>query len=152
VSWSVFRSAEPDLAGAVEARFAAARHHVMATLRRDGSPRLSGTNVFIGDEIRLGMMAGTRRAADLRRDPRCGLHSAPDDEILSSGDARVDCVAREMTPTEAGAWFATLDAGHDTGDAFVLLIERVTLTTVDEGRLIVETWSPSAGRISRHRQ
>ena len=49
----------------------------MATIRRDGSPRISGTEVEFGDdgEIYLGMMQGAKRAGDLRRDPRMALHS-----------------------------------------------------------------------------
>jgi hypothetical protein len=36
------------------------QHHMMATLRRDGSPRISGTEVkFIGGQLVLGMMGGT---------------------------------------------------------------------------------------------
>lgn len=37
-SWAVFEKAEPEFAAAVQARFAQYPHHVLATLRKDGSP------------------------------------------------------------------------------------------------------------------
>ena len=75
--WREVEGSAPELAAAVRATFAARKHATMATIRRDGSPRISGTEVdFAGDgEIYLGMMPGTRRAADLRRDPRLALHA-----------------------------------------------------------------------------
>ncbi|MCZ9341635.1 pyridoxamine 5'-phosphate oxidase family protein, partial [Streptomyces sp. TRM76130] len=44
-NWAFFAAAEPDLAATVERRFGAFTHHVLATLRRDGSPRTSGLEV-----------------------------------------------------------------------------------------------------------
>jgi hypothetical protein len=38
-TWKQFAAEAPDLAYAVRARFEAAKHHVLATLRADGSPR-----------------------------------------------------------------------------------------------------------------
>lgn len=38
MNWAAFGSAEPDLAKTVESRFGAFTHHVLATLRKDGSP------------------------------------------------------------------------------------------------------------------
>ena len=48
-TWEQFRTEAPDLADAIAARWAAHKHHVLATLRRDGSPRVSGTEVEIVD-------------------------------------------------------------------------------------------------------
>ena len=70
-SWQEFATQVPDFAQRVEGLFVAYKHHTMATLRLDGSPRISGTEVTFDDgRLLLGMMPGTRRAADLRRDPR----------------------------------------------------------------------------------
>ena len=145
VSWSAFVEAQPRLAAAVAARFSVHPHHILATLRADGSPRLSGTNVFITDEARVGSMPNARKVADLRRDPRCALHSAPLDEQLIGGDAKLDCLACEMSIPDTKAWLAS--TGHPTGDGngFVLMITAATVTTVTDGQLIVETWSPTLG-------
>jgi len=145
VSWSAFAAAQPHLALAIAARFAAHPHHVISTLHADGSPRAGGTNVFITDEIRVGSMPRARRVDDLRRDPRCSLHSAPLDEAVADGDAKLDCVAVEMTIADTKAWLAS--TGHPTGDGvgFMLRIRAATLTSVSDGKLVVETWSPELG-------
>jgi hypothetical protein len=70
-SWTDFAVTEPELARCVRECFAIRKHATLATLRRDGSPRVSGIEVdFASDGLYLGMMAGSRKAADLRRDPR----------------------------------------------------------------------------------
>lgn len=78
---------EPELSRRVKDLFTAHKHHTMATLRKDGSPRISGTEVdFADDGLALGMLGGAMRAADLRRDQRVALHSCtadPDDDQAS---------------------------------------------------------------------
>ena len=74
----LFRSiehAEPDFAGRVRRLFDAGRHKTIATLRADGSPRISGIECeFTDGELRFGSMTGARKGADLKRDPRFALH------------------------------------------------------------------------------
>ncbi|HZD38745.1 MAG TPA: pyridoxamine 5'-phosphate oxidase family protein, partial [Actinomycetes bacterium] len=54
-TWEQFTSEAPELAAAVRARFEATKHHVLATVRRDGSPRVSGTEVdFHGPDLIVG--------------------------------------------------------------------------------------------------
>ncbi|MBA3464363.1 MAG: pyridoxamine 5'-phosphate oxidase family protein, partial [Deltaproteobacteria bacterium] len=54
-------------------------HKTVATLRRDGSPRVSGTELTSYDgQLWLAGMPGALRFADLRRDPRFALHSGSD--------------------------------------------------------------------------
>ena len=42
-SWSEFEAAAPELAARVRVRLDAHVHKTLATLRADGSPRISGT-------------------------------------------------------------------------------------------------------------
>jgi general stress protein 26 len=89
-TWDEFAAAAPELAAAVRARFDSHKHKMMATLRRDGSPRISGVETTFHDgELWLGMMDGSRKALDLRRDPRVAIHSASLDPEMSDGDAKV---------------------------------------------------------------
>src|ERR671938_491976 len=89
-SWSDVASAAPELAALVRARFEATGLGLLATLRRDGSPRVSGIEpLFTPDELWLGMMPGSRKAADLLRDPRFALHSATVDKQVTHGDAKL---------------------------------------------------------------
>jgi Pyridoxamine 5'-phosphate oxidase len=95
-SWNDVVAAEPDFADHVRRTFAVRKHATLATLRRDGSPRISGTEVQFDDdagEIYLGMMAGSLKALDLRRNPRLALHcptvDTPEDDAESTEIAGV---------------------------------------------------------------
>jgi hypothetical protein len=134
-SWADFERAEPALAEAVRATFAVRKHATMATIRRDGSPRISGTEVDFRDDghVYLGMMVGARRAGDLRRDPRMALHSPTvdtpeDDPTTWLGEGKIDAVASEVDD-----------------HLFRLDIHRVVLTRVVNGGLEVSTWLPGRG-------
>jgi pyridoxamine 5'-phosphate oxidase-like protein len=133
--WSEFAATQPSLADSVRRTFAVRKHLTMATVRRDGSPRISGTEIdFNSDgEVYLAMMTGTRRAADLRRDPRVAVHcptvDAPDDDPAKwLGDGKIDAVAHEVEP-----------------DRFRLDIQRVVWTRVADGLLHIAYWSPQSG-------
>ena len=79
-SWNDVTTEAPELAKRVQSRFAANKEVVLATLRKDGSPRISGIEtMFVLDELWLGMMPESLKALDLQRDPRLALHSAPQD-------------------------------------------------------------------------
>jgi len=153
-SWQEFVDDAPELARLVVDRLASHEHHVLATLRSDGSPRLNGSNVvFEGADLLVGCMPGTRRAADLRRDPRCALHTAPDLPTMPQGDARLDCVAVELDEDHARAVFQRLadsdgvqqDGEPLDGDLFALRICSVSVVQVVGEHLDVTTWSPGDG-------
>ena len=58
-SWAEFEAAEPEFASRVRALMVSRKHLTMATLRRDGSPRISGTEVeFTEGQLRIGSMPG----------------------------------------------------------------------------------------------
>ena len=149
MSWAEFEQAESALAGKVRDRFEHHRHGVLATVRADGSPRLSGLETPIRDgHLWLAMMPGSRKTTDLYRDPRFALHSAPDAEDLPDGDVRIDGITRPA----AAAQQETFASGHrfQIGDLsamalFVALIGRVVLVRVAGGELLIETWTPTRG-------
>jgi len=150
-NWNDFTAAAPDLAAAVQGRFEAHLHHVVATLRRDGSPRVSGTEArFFAGELYLGCMPNSRKGADLRRDPRLALHAATVDVELQLGDAKVAGTARLCERDEALAFLRSLagpDAPPDAdppvdGDVFAVALTGATLTRVEGDELVVQTWAP----------
>lgn len=75
--------------------FDAGRHKTIATLRTDGSPRISGIECeFTDSDLRFGSMPGARKAADLKRDPgsRCTVqpfHPKYGKENQWSGEAKI---------------------------------------------------------------
>lgn len=89
-SWAEVVAAAPDLAAAVQARFDATGLALIATVRADGSPRISALEpLFALDELWLGSMPESRKAADLLRDPRFALHAATVDKNVAEGDAKL---------------------------------------------------------------
>lgn len=89
-SWSKVVNEAPELAAEVRGRFDAYGLALLATLRRDGSPRLSALEpLFAVDDLWLGMMPGSRKGADLLGDPRFALHSATTDKQVTEGDAKL---------------------------------------------------------------
>jgi len=144
-SWQQFVEAVPEFAQRVEALFTTHKHHTMATVRKDGAPRISGTEVEIDSgELSLGMMPGTRRAADLRRDPRIAIHShsldPPEgDPGAWSGEAKLSGRAEEVTNHERAS------------DRFRMDIEQVVLTWLDHRVLAIETWTPEHGLVRSER-
>ncbi|WP_250548443.1 pyridoxamine 5'-phosphate oxidase family protein [Pseudonocardia sp. H11422] len=101
-SWNDVERAEPEFAARVRSIFDAHKHKTIATLRADGSPRISGIEIQFADgELTFGSMPGARKGADLLRDPRFALHSASVDPPEGApagwtGDAKIAGRARHV--------------------------------------------------------
>ncbi|MEU6268326.1 pyridoxamine 5'-phosphate oxidase family protein [Saccharopolyspora shandongensis] len=147
-SWQEFAEQAPELAESVRARLEAAKHHVLATLRRDGSPRVSGTEVsWLGPELTLGSMPGARKALDLRRDPRFALHTNPDDGSMAAPDAKIAGRAIEVTGDELRAWVEGAKPPSEDSHLFRLDLTEVTTTGLadDHTHLVIRHWTPAEG-------
>lgn len=152
--------AAPDLAAAVTASMNAHKHKVLATLRADGSPRVSGTEVeFVLGEAWLGSMTGARKVADLRRDGRVAIHNAPADAELLGGDAKLCGVAIEVDDPAIKQAF--LDArGHDRGDVpdefhlYRIDVTEIVHTAIggSADHLIIRSWRSDRGETSVERR
>ncbi|HSK26918.1 MAG TPA: pyridoxamine 5'-phosphate oxidase family protein [Jiangellales bacterium] len=149
VSWAELESVEPDFAARVRARFDAHTHKVLATLRKDGSPRISGIEAsFVGDDLWLGMMPGSRKAADVRRDPRVALHSGSADPADGGagwpGDAKVS--GRAVEVDDPAVW-AALGAPDGGGHLFRVDLTEATVVRLGEpaDHLVIEHWRAGHG-------
>ncbi|MFF0888304.1 pyridoxamine 5'-phosphate oxidase family protein [Streptomyces sp. NPDC003456] len=144
-NWAAFAAAEPALARTVEERFAAHTHHVLATLRKDGSPRTSGLEVrFLNGELWLGMMPGSLKALDLRRDPRFALQANPGEGTgMGGGDVRISGRAVEVGDGEAKAGYVEEVEPPEPFHLFRTELTEVVRTCVeDDTYLVVQTWKP----------
>jgi hypothetical protein len=140
VSWGEFESAEPEFAARVRRLLDAHKVKILATLRSDGSPRTSGVELDLADgELVFGSMPGARKGADLRRDPRFALHSAPLDWSAEpdSGDAKIAGRAVSTGPL----------AGEVEGESFRVDLTEVVVTSLNEAgtMLRVDSWRPDRG-------
>jgi hypothetical protein len=144
-SWSEVEAAAPELAAEARRLFDAHRHKTIATLRRDGSPRISGTETqFLDGELWIGSMLGARKAVDLQRDPRFALHSGSDDPPTWPGDAKIAGRMLEITdPT-----LVTAINGDAVGQSHLFRadISEVSVVRLNPAgdKLVVESWH--AGR------
>ena len=135
-SWAEFEAAEPDFASRVQALLSSGKHLTMATLRRDGSPRISGTEIeFAGGQLRIGSMPGAVKAQDLRRDPRIAIHGPTEDPPAGDpsgwrGEAKVAGRVLEADP-----------------DRFLIDLQEAVITRLNEAgnRLLIESWNPVRG-------
>ncbi|MFG2599647.1 pyridoxamine 5'-phosphate oxidase family protein [Streptomyces sp. NPDC048462] len=144
-SWADFRTAEPDFADTVRQRFEKYRHHVLATIRKDGSPRVTGLEVeFRLDEPFLGMMPNSRKALDLLRDPRFAVHANPGpDAEMADGDARISGRAVEVTDPAVLARFIEEVVPPQPFHLFRLELTEVMYTGIEGGdTLVIRVWRP----------
>jgi hypothetical protein len=149
IAWQDVEQAAPEFAQRVQALFDAHRHKTIATVRTDGSPRISGIEaVFEDGELVFGSMPNARKGADLHRDPRFALHSATVDPIEGSeaewpGEAKISGRAIVAGPITEGP----------DGDRFQADIAEVVHTHLNDEAtlLVVEWWTPTHGlrRIER---
>lgn len=148
-TWSAFEAAEPELAATVRERFGQHTHHALATLRADGSPRLSGIEVgFRFGELWLGMMPGSRKARDLRRDPRLSLlANLGRGTDMGGGDVRISGRAVEITDPETIARYVAEADEPQPFHLFRVEPTEVVRTWVDGDELVLRSWT--AGRRAR---
>src|SRR4051812_41902894 len=150
-SWQQIEQEAPAFAARVRTLFEAGTNKTIATLRRDGSPRISASEAKFEDgEITFGMMGGSMKRLGGRRDPPLAMHSPtlepPADHPESGpGDAKLAGLAVEIarpsdTPFD-GAGFVRID------------IREVVLTYVGTpaDHLVIETWHTGRGHRRRTR-
>jgi len=147
-AWREIEAAEPEFAGRVQKLFDAGRHKTIATLRADGSPRISGIECEFADgEVRFGSMPAARKGADLKRDPRFALHGPTFHPVEGKegewpGEAKI---AGRAVP--AGAVPAGEDGEAPDGEMFITDITEVVITHLNDeaNKLVVESWTPGRG-------
>ena len=146
--WSSFAAAAPALAADVRARLDAHVHKTIATLRADGSPRISGTETVLADgALWIGSMWQARKARDLQRDPRFALHSGSDDPPGWTGDAKLAGLAVEITDPEL---IAARNGGKaPAGPSHLFRLDLREVSTVGlapgGGGLVITLWTPEGG-------
>ena len=146
--WREIVESEPQFATGVRRHLDARVHKTIATLRADGSPRISGIEAFFADDdLWFGSMPNARKAVDLRRDPRFALHSGSVDPPEWEGDAKITGRADEVTdPDRRLAIFRSRGSDPPSGEAhlFRAEIDAAVLVALNEARdrLVIELWRP----------
>ena len=134
----------PELTALARGLLDAFKHKTLATVRRDGSPRISGTELEIADgELWLGSMWRSVKALDLLRDPRFALHSgSPDPDAGWRGDAKL--AGRAVDVTAKGA----------TSHRFRLDVTELVVVHLGDpaDHIVIEAWHEGRGLSRRERR
>ena len=143
-----------ELAASARALLDAHVHKTLATLRRDGSPRISGSEIEFGDgELLFGSMWKAVKALDLRRDPRFAVHSASaGPEAGWDGDAKFAGTVEEIEDPDVKAAHGG-GSGKQPYHLFRADITELVVVGLTDARdrLVIESWHPGSGvkRIER---
>jgi hypothetical protein len=150
-SFAEVESAEPGFAARVRTSFDAHAHKFLATLRPDGSPRISGIEMkFVAGEPWLAGMPGSVKFTDLRRDPRFALHSGSSEPDAFEADAKLSGRATAVTDSEERRRYAEaagVPSEHMGFELFRVDLEQVVLVALNEEKtaLLISSWRPGRG-------
>jgi hypothetical protein len=140
-SWHQVEVEAPALAARARELFDANKHKTLATLRRDGSPRISGIEITFDDrELRFGSMWRAVKALDLQRDPRFAIHSASDGADFQA-DAKVAGRVEEVGSGEGSHQFR----------ADITELVLISLGGDPPDHLLIQSWHAGRGVTTRKR-
>jgi general stress protein 26 len=137
--WDDLQTQQPRLGAVAHDRLLGPGVLLVATIRRDGTPRLSPVEPFVlGGDLWLSMLLGSLKAADLHRDPRVLVHSVvtgpngEDGEVKLRGTA-VATDDRDAQQRYADAVSAALPWSPEVGrfHLFRIDVEDVTYIRYD---------------------
>jgi hypothetical protein len=158
-SWGEIERDAPDLAADARNLLEAHVHKTIATLRADGSPRISGIEAkFIDGDLWFGSMPGARKNADLTRDPRFALHSGSIDPPDWEGDAKIAGLAEEIEdPVRKREIFDAMGADPEQigldSKLYRCDVREVAVTRMTEAKdeLAIAWWTEAGGvrRVTR---
>ncbi|MCP2280523.1 pyridoxamine 5'-phosphate oxidase family protein [Nocardia amikacinitolerans] len=153
--WTEFTEEAPKISTVFRRRHKATGNLCMlATLRADGSPRISPVEprIFEGMLVVVGM-PGTTKFKDLGRDPRFCLHTATVDTMVGDGDAKLFGTVTDLPDRELHARFAQdlfEESGFDIrGQEFdhfyVADLTGASCVEVADDQLAITIWKPGEG-------
>jgi hypothetical protein len=163
--WSEFESMCPELAQLGQRRLEERYLCLIGTLRRDGSPRISPVEPYLVDgDLMMGVMTGSRKAADLLRDPRLVVHSIVTRWEADEGDVKLYGTAQPVTePERRNALFQTMTEVHGwdgppsfandpTYNVYSVAIESAAYVRFKGSSWQDWTWDPRRGLRKRSHQ
>ena len=157
--WSELESAQPRLAELGRERLIAPGVVLVATIRRDGTPRVSPVEPYVlNGDLWLSMLWHSAKAADLLRDPRILVHSIVTGRDGAEGEFKVRGTARAEHDPDAQRRYAdavTADLGWSPTPGrfhlFAVGLDDVTFIRYDDatGDQHVAMWPPAREFIRR---
>lgn len=161
ITLAELESVAPEVATPIRERLEATGIGLVATVRRDGSPRISPFEVSVVDgSLYVGSMPGAAKARDLDRDPRAALLTPVADKDDLGGEGKLFLHVRRLDdPAERAAVTAGVLEGtemdeDDLGDSplYELRITGAAWQRVDGDAWDTLSWSPADGVRHRRRE
>jgi hypothetical protein len=159
VHWSDIQLAQPGLARLGQRRLIEPGVVLVATIRQDGTPRLSPVEPLLMDgDLWLSMMWQSTKARDLLRDPRILVHSVITTRDGREGEFKIRGTARAESDPVAQRRYASVVASSLGWDPqpgrfhlFAVDISDVTFISYDTatGDQHVASWPPGREFIRR---
>jgi hypothetical protein len=159
MDWSELEHRQPALAGLGRRRLLEPGVVLVATIRGDGTPRVSPVEPLVLDgTLWLSMLWHSRKAADLVRDPRVLVHSIITNRDGGEGEFKIRGTARaegnaDLQARYAAAVSASLGWAPEPGrfHLFGVAIGAVTFIRYDDatGDQHVAQWPPAREFIRR---
>jgi Pyridoxamine 5'-phosphate oxidase len=150
MNWHDLETAAPEIARLGKERLDQTRVALLATLRKDGSPRISPVEPYLSQgQLLFGAMSWSLKTRDLLRDRRCVLHSAITGPDNGEGELKLYGRAVEVDDEiRAGCregWWP--ERAADAATVFALYIEQAAFVSWDtaHGEMTVRRWSPGRG-------
>jgi hypothetical protein len=149
--WQDVEDSAPEFAAAVRELLDGRVNKTLATLRADGSPRISGTEAKILDgDVWFGSMPAAVKARDLQRDPRFALHGGSIDPPEWKADAKLSGRAVEVADLGTkrrvfGTW--NEESIPTESHLFRADIHEVSIVSMGDppDHLVIEHWAPDRG-------
>lgn len=149
-SWSRIAATEPEFAADARGLMDRRVHKTMATLRPDGSPRISGIEArFIDGELAFGSMPNSPKVRDLAADPRFALHSGSEEPDGWLGDAKFAGTVIEVTDPDIKRAYVAAAGTAPPGDYHLYKTDIAEVVVIRLGdppdHLVVRRWTPERG-------
>lgn len=159
LTYAELEATAAEIAAPLRARLEATGFCLLATLRRDGSPRISPIDVSFSDGgLYVGSMPGAVKARDLQRDPRCALIAPVVDNDGKAGEGKAFLHAIEITDRERAVALVARsleDTDLDLDDFVESHMFELRVTGAAWQTLEGETWMTTSwreGEDVRHRR
>jgi hypothetical protein len=159
MDWARIETEQPRLAEVGRRRLLAPGVVLVATIRRDGTPRLSPVEPYVLDgQLWLSMLWQSRKAHDLLRDPRVLVHSVVTSRDGGDGEFKLRGSARQ-TDDETTQRRYSEAVGQDLGwhpvpgrfHLFAVDVELITYIRYDDstGDQYTAIWPPTREYVRR---
>jgi hypothetical protein len=142
MTWKALEAQQPELA-AMGAQRLNGQVAYLATVRKDGSPRVHPITPIIGQgHLFIFMEPTSPKGHDLRRDRRYAMHCSVSDNSGASGEFIVSGQARPVDDAELRSLAIQL-ASYAPADRYILFefeIDSATSTVYQQGQPVRRHW------------